>query len=204
MENTDIYFHALACFFCKRNRLYRIFIRPDELVFIWAGNGSEGLAGARAVAARGGGGALIGNALESALNPAKKNHSRLQVLDHTTIDQLIRDHRENIRTFIADFEKVRIRPRSDHHARAFSDHGHQERLFLRHRTLGKYRLGLASLHDTQVAFKELPRVFGDRCHVEIPRPEQELPCNCRFCCMRRRLSHLCGCRQFYLVVWFNS
>ena len=54
MENPKTYFHALACFLYQRNRLYRIFIRPDELVFIWAGNGSEGLVGARSVAARGG------------------------------------------------------------------------------------------------------------------------------------------------------
>lgn len=39
------YFHALATFFCKSNRLYRIYVRPDELVFIWAGKGGEGTAG---------------------------------------------------------------------------------------------------------------------------------------------------------------
>lgn len=184
MESTDIYFHALACFYCKRNRFYRIFIRPDELVFIWAGNGSEGLAGARAVAARGGVGALLGKTLESAIDPSKKNHRRLEVLNHTQLDQLIGDHPDNIRTSIADIEQVRIRPRSDDHARAFSDHGHQARLFLWHRTLGKYRFGIASLHDTQVAFKELPRVLGDRCRVEIPWPEHEQRCRCRFCSLK--------------------
>jgi len=181
METTDVYFHALACFYCKRNRFYRIFIRPDELVFIWAGSGSEGLAGARAVAALGGTGALVGKALESALDPTKKNQSRIEVLDHTPLEQLISDHPNNIRASIADFELVRIRPRSDDHARAFSDHCHQARLFLRHCTLGKYRLGIASLQDTQIALKELPRIFGDRCRIEIQWPEQEQQCRCRFC-----------------------
>ena len=167
MENTDTYFHALACFFCQSNRLYRIFIHSDELVFIWAGNGSEGLAGARAVAARGGVGALLGKALESALDPAKKNHTRLEVLDHTPLDQLISDHPKNIRASIADIEQVRIRRRSDDHARTFSDHGHQARLFLRHRTFGKFRLGIASVHDTQIAFKELPRILGDLSLIHI-------------------------------------
>jgi hypothetical protein len=185
METSEIYFHALACFNCKRNRLYRIFIRPNELVFIWAGSGSEGLAGAQAASARGGVGALLGKALESALNPAKKNRSRIEVLDHTPLDQLISDHPDNIRGSIADFEEVRICPRSDSHARAYSDHGHQARLFLRHRTLGKYRLGIASLYDTQVALKELPRVFGNRCRVEIQWPEQEQQCKCRFCSTRQ-------------------
>jgi hypothetical protein len=181
MEITDIYFHALACFYCKRNRHYRIFIRPEELLFIWAGSGSEGIAGARALAARGGINALVGKGLESVLDSTKKNHSRLEKLDHTPLEQLINDHPNNFRAPISDFEQVRIRPRSDVHARAFSDHGHQARLFFRHRTLGKYRLGIASLQDTQIAFKELPRIFGDKCRVEIKRPEHEEQCGCRFC-----------------------
>src|SRR5260370_18659615 len=112
METTDVYFHALACFYCKRNRFYRIFIRPDELVFIWAGSGSEGLAGARAAAARGGVRALAGKALESPLDPNKKNQSRVEVLDHPSLQHLIRDHPNHFRTSIADFELVRIRPPS--------------------------------------------------------------------------------------------
>jgi hypothetical protein len=181
MATTDINFHALGCFYCKRNRLYRIFIRPDELVFIWAGSGSEGMAGAKAVAARGGVEGLIGRGLASALNPTKKNQSRLEVLDHAPLEQLIGDHPNNFRASVSDFEQVRIRPRSDAHARAFSDHAHQARLFLRHRTLGKYRLGIASLQDTQIAFEALPRIFGDKCRVEIKWPEQEQKCGCRFC-----------------------
>jgi hypothetical protein len=184
MQTPDKYFHSLACFYCKRNRYYRIFIRSDELVFIWAGSGSEGLAGARAIAAYGGVAALAGQALESALDHTKKNRSRIEVVEHTPLEQLISDHPYNFRASIADFEQVRIRPRSDNHARTFSDHGHQARLFFRHRTLGKYRLGLGSLHDTQVAFKELPIIFGDRCRVEIEWPEQEQKCRCRFCRMR--------------------
>jgi hypothetical protein len=186
MDIPDTYFNALACFYCKRNRYYRIFIRPDELVFIWAGNGSEGLAGARAVAAQGGVHALLGKALEPILDPAKKNQSRLEVLNRTSLDKLINDHPRNIRAYLADFEEVWIRPRSDKHAHTFSDHGHQARLILRHRTLGKYRLGIASLHDAQVAFKELPKIFGDRCSVDIPWPEQTQPCQCRFCRTMRR------------------
>jgi hypothetical protein len=43
---TPPYFHALAVFTCKRNRLYRIYVCPDELVLISAGAGAEGMAGA--------------------------------------------------------------------------------------------------------------------------------------------------------------
>ncbi len=175
------FFHALAVFACKANRLYRIYVRPNELVFIWAGKGGEGLAGARATARRGGLSSLVGGAMQAALDPSKSNETRREVLDRTPLDQLIGDHPNNFRAAIDEFEEVRIGPRSDHHARAYSDHGHQALLYLRHRTLGKYRLGIASLHDTQIALKELPRVFGDKCRVEIQLPDHDQPCGCRFC-----------------------
>lgn len=31
---TDVFFHALASFYCKRNRFYRIFVRHNELIFM--------------------------------------------------------------------------------------------------------------------------------------------------------------------------
>ncbi|HEX4343797.1 MAG TPA: hypothetical protein VH255_10415 [Verrucomicrobiae bacterium] len=186
---TETYFHALGCFYCKRNRFYRIFIRTDELIFIWAGFGGEGLAAARALAAsRGAYGAttLVGQALTPILDPTKKNNARIDILNHTPLEQLIGDHPDNFRASITDFEEVRIRPRTDAHAQSFADHNHQARLFFKHRTLGKYRFGIASLTDTQIALKELPRIFGDKCHVEIPWPEQEQKCTCRFCRMKKR------------------
>lgn len=186
---SDTYFDALACFYCKRNRLYRIFLCPDELVFIWAGVGLEGVAGARAAAARGRAsaspagviGVLVGDVLESALDSTKTNLARLDKLRHAPLEELINDHPQNMRMTIADCEQVRIRPRSDAHARAFGDHAHQARLFIRHRTLGKYRLGISSVRDTQVACTELPAIFGDKCRVEIEWPEREQKCGCRFC-----------------------
>ena len=180
MENPP-FFYALATFACKANRLYRIYLLPNELIFIWAGAGGEGQAGARAVSRRGGMHAVLGNALQGALDPSKKNAARQAVLDHTPLNDLIGDHPKNLRASIEGFEEVRISPRSDRHARAFSDHHHQALLRLRHRTLGKYRLGIASLHDTQVALTELPRILGGRCHVEIPWPEREQECGCVFC-----------------------
>jgi len=183
--NDTPFFHALAVFACKFNRLYRIYIRPTELVFIWAGKGGEGLAGARAVSRRGGLHSLLGGALQSILDPSKRNEARREALDRAPLDLLISDHRKNFRAAVFEFDEVRIGPRSDGHARAYSDHGHQALLYLRHRTLGKYRLGIASLRDTQIALKELPRIFGDKCRVEIPWPEDEQECGCRFCRLNR-------------------
>jgi len=162
------YFHGLAVFACKSNRLYRVYIRPDELVFIWAGSGMEGMAGAHAgAAAHGLVGALLGALMAKALDPTKKNAARKAVLDGTPLEQLIGDHAKNVRAALNEFDEVRIGPRSEWHARSYSDHGHQALLYLRHRALGKYRLGIASVEDVEIALKELPRVLGDVCQVEI-------------------------------------
>ncbi len=72
------YFHALAVFACKGNRLYRVDVRPDEPVCIWAGSGMEGVAGARAAGVQHG---LVGALIAKALDPGKKNAARQAVLD---------------------------------------------------------------------------------------------------------------------------
>src|SRR5437667_12027162 len=103
------YFHALAAFACKSNRLYRIYVRPDELVCIWAGSGMEGVAGAHAAgAAHGLVGALLGALIAKALDSSKKNAARKAVLDKTPLEQLINDHPKNLRAPMNEFEEVRI------------------------------------------------------------------------------------------------
>ena len=178
-------FQALATFYCKANRLYRIYVLPDELVLIWAGKGGEGMAGAQAVAkgpshAR----SAVASVLASALDPSQGNLARQQVLDHTPLANLIGDHPLNLRAPLDGFEEIRICARSDCHARAFSDHGHQAILRVRHQTLGKYRLGLSTAEDVKIAMRELPRVLGARgrtVRVEIPAPERAQPCGCVIC-----------------------
>src|SRR6266436_5336380 len=66
-----------------------------------------------------------------------------------------------------------IGPRSERHARMYSDHGHQALLHLRHASLGKYRLGIASVEDVAIALRELPRVLGEVCRVEIEWSERD-------------------------------
>jgi hypothetical protein len=168
------YFHALAAFACKPNRLYRIYVRPDELVAIWAGSGMEGVVGSQAGAAAGGlVGALLGVLIAKALDPGKKNALRKKVLDASPLDELIGDHPKNLRAPVSEFEEARIAPRSEWHARNYSDHGHQALLYLRHQSLGKLRLGIASVDDVQVAVRELPRVLGDVCRIEVEWSERE-------------------------------
>jgi hypothetical protein len=162
------FFHALAVFGCKSNRLYRIYIRADELIFIWAGSGSEISTGAMAGGAGGGVvGALLGALIAKYFDPAKKNAARKAVLDSTPLEELIADSPKNLRAALEDFGEVRIGPRSGFHAGMYSDQAHQALLHLRHKALGKYRLGIASVEDVRIAVRELPRVLGERCRVDI-------------------------------------
>jgi hypothetical protein len=174
-------FHALAVFPCKANRLYRIYIRPSELIFIWAGKGSEGMAAAHAFSNGHLLHRVVGAAMTQVLDPARQNEERRRTLDHATLSRLLKDHPHNFRANTGGFMELRLGPRSDSHARGYSDHGHQALLHIRHRQLGKWRLGLASLEDTQIAYDELPRLLGSKCRVDIPQPRREQSCGCRIC-----------------------
>jgi|GEM_PF-3198196 len=188
MDDTP-YFHAKAAFACKANRFYRVYVRRQELVFIWAGKSGEGLAGARVMSRFHTRGfslegmlfSLIGKGMEKLVDPAKTNGARGQILDTTPLSRLIPDHRANLRAHTGGFEEVRIGARSDAHARAYSDHGHQALLHIRHRKFGKLRLGLCSIEDVHAAMDLLPKVLGTRYRVDIARPLREQLCGCRIC-----------------------
>lgn len=194
MDDTP-YFHAKAAFACKANRLYRIYVRRQELVFIWAGKCGEGLAGVRAMsrahsrmpwfmpgfAIEGMLYSLLGKGMEKFMDPTETNRSRGQKLDRTPLAHLIPDHSANLRAPTGGFEEVRIGARSDRHAHAYGDHGHQALLHIRHRRFGKLRLGLCSIEDVHAAMDLLPKVLGTRYRVDIARPLREQPCGCRLC-----------------------
>lgn len=188
MDDTP-YFHAKAAFACKANRFYRVYVRRQELVFIWAGKSGEGLAGARVVSRfhtrtffiEGLLSSLIGKGMEKLMDPAKSNAAREQILDTTSLSKLIPDHSTNLRANTGGFEEVRLGSRSDAHARRYSDHGHQALLHIRHRKFGKLRLGLCSIEDVHAAMDLLPKVLGTRYRADIARPVREQPCGCRLC-----------------------
>jgi len=177
------YFHALAVFACKRNRLYRVYVLPNELIFIWAGSGSEGLQGMRAVERKSFWleDSMIAKALIPFLDPSRKNNARLAELNRTPLEQLINDNPKNLRAPVSGFTEVRIGKRSDRHARTYSDHTHQALLYLRHRDLGKYRLGIATAKDVRTAMHVLPQATGPVYAAEIKPPMQDEQCGCVFC-----------------------
>lgn len=179
-----LFFHALATFSCKANRLYRVYLLPQEWVFVWAGKGGEGAAGALATARSSASGRGLGAVLARMLDPTEQNLARLEKLDSTPFEAQIADHPLNLRLPVAGFTEARFCPRSDAHARLFSDHHHQARLFLRHRAVGKYRLGLQTVEETRLAMREVPRrlgALGVVVRLELAPPEREQPCGCVFC-----------------------
>jgi hypothetical protein len=106
---------------------------------------------------------------------------RRETLDRTPLSALLDDDPRNVRAPIGEFDEVRIGPRSNFHAFGYSDHRHPALSHIRHRVLGKYRLGIESMPDLRVAIEELPRVLGAVCKVEVPWPESEQPCGCTRC-----------------------
>lgn len=173
MSASPPFFNGQAAYAFRRNRLYRIYVREDDLVFIWAGSGSEGLHGAQTVARQQG---LLGRIILSPfrrlLDPSKKNAARLAVLEQTALPELLHDDPRNFVARIGDIVGARLVPRSERHARTFSDHRHAALFLFRHRTLGKFRIGLLPA-DVPIAMRELPRLLGSRCRVEIAWNESE-------------------------------
>src|SRR5262245_43426524 len=86
------------------NRPYRVYVLPGELVFIRAG--SAGVLSGRVSAYLG----WVGLALNPATVPTKKNASRQEELNNSSLDALINDHKHNFRINIADVEDACLDP----------------------------------------------------------------------------------------------
>src|SRR5690348_16293287 len=101
-------------------------------------------------------GALVGYFVGKMLDPAKNNAARRQVLDTTPLDDLIDDNAMNLRSSVNEFDEARFIAPS-----RFKNPSDNAVLMIRHRTVGKLHLGLATVEDVQVAMRELRRVLGD-------------------------------------------
>lgn len=162
------HFTAMAVFPCKKNRLYRVYVRPDELVCIWAGSG-DASAVAQHVGIHGGlVGALIGSFVAKMLDPSKKNAARKQVLDSTLLEELIPDHKMNLLARIIELNDARFVTAS-----RFKNPADKAVLLIRHRSLGKLHLGFPTVEDVECALRELPPLLGGACRIEIQWSEKD-------------------------------
>ena len=155
------FFRGVAPFTWTPNRLYRVYILPGELVFIYAGSGGEVSA---AVGAQFG---LLGGLIAAAANPKRKNEQRQQQLDSAGLDKLIADHKHNFRAPAADLSEVSIDPRSFWLAAMYSQPQHLGVFRFTHAEKGKMCLCIGAADDMKVAIENLPRALGDLVAVNV-------------------------------------
>jgi hypothetical protein len=81
------FFHGLAAFKLKANRFYRIYVMPDELIFVYAGSGGEVASALSLLAPFLESQPLVPvvRALASALDPRSEIAARLREFDVTPI-----------------------------------------------------------------------------------------------------------------------
>lgn len=156
------FFHGLACMTWSPNRLYRVYVLPGELAFVWAATGTEM---DRAMGAQFG---LLGALAFSALaTNEEENASRKETLDRSGLDQVIADNKHNFRAQRADFLEASVEPKSLWLAFAYGQAAHRGVFRFTHREKGKFALCLPSDEDVRAAALHLPTALGGLVRVEV-------------------------------------
>lgn len=156
------FFYGLACMTWSSNSLYRVYILPGELVFIWAATGGEG----EKVMGRqfGLAGALAASLLTTGDD---ENALRKEKLDRSRLEELVADNGNNFRAARADFLEASLEPRSLWLAFAYAQISHAGVFRFRHREKGKFALCLQSEEDLRAAAAHLPTALGGLLRVAI-------------------------------------
>jgi hypothetical protein len=155
------FFQARACFAFKPNRTYRVYVRPDDLVFIRIA-GQE-LMDPAAAAHFG----LLGGLLMAAANSRqRKMQERIKQIEGRPLDEVIGDHKHNFRATAEELENVRIEPRSFWNQMGY--HGTSQGLLkFRHRQRGKFVLQIPTVDDMRTAVECLPAVLGEAVRIGV-------------------------------------
>jgi hypothetical protein len=161
------FFQGMAPFAWRPNRLYRVYVLPGELVFIYAGSGGELSAAAGAQFG------LLGGLLAAATSPAKKNRERQQRLDGAQLDELVADHKHNFRAPATDLTGVSLDPRSFWLAAMYQQPSHAGVLRFTHVKKGKMQLCIGSVEEMKVAVESVPPALGGRVAVNVEWNERK-------------------------------
>ena len=153
------YFHAVAVYRIGAKRLYRVYILPEELVFIYAGSGEDHAA---KFATYGAAGALVAGFFERWSKPEIKNQKRLEQLDHAELEDLSGDHKHNFRVFTSELSDVAIDPPS-----SWDTYAHLGIFRFKHTQKGKMRLYLRTLEDVKTAAEKLHGVMANQVSVNV-------------------------------------
>jgi hypothetical protein len=173
---------------------YRVFVKPHEIYFIWSGEPelppskvTPETAAARV--AFGIVGEIVARELqhdpyEPKSTRAKDNRRRQMMIDASPLEALIPDNADNFRAAFNDVQQLVIGPRSQTLANCFRERKyemengmivgeHKAVLLLKHKTKGKVEMGLLTDDDVRTAMRELPKVFGGTCKIEIEWSDRE-------------------------------
>lgn len=155
------YFMALACMTWSTNRLYRLYHKPGELIFVWAGSGDDA---SKAFAMQGG---LLGYAIAASLDPTSKNQERARQLDASKPEDLVFEHEHSFRASQADVVEASLGPRSWWLALAYMQPAHAGVLRLRHREKGSFQLCILTPQDMKLALDRVPQALGASVRVAV-------------------------------------
>jgi len=167
-SSSLLFFHARATYALKRNCYYRIYIAPDELLFVQAGPGKMD----HLAAASGTGGGAIGWLIGSYIagRAQKKTDARQKILDEADLDeleQLIDEDKHSFRAEFSEFSDVVIDPKSAWHQVAYSSPNHVGLLRFRHEKRGNIKLEFLNNEDLQLAIDTLPHLLPEPVAVNV-------------------------------------
>lgn len=167
-HRTPPYFHAKATYLWRKNRFYRVYVRPDELWFIEAGSSITPELAMQGAAMHGLVGGIVGGIV--AHNSRKFTTARQGLLDAASEDelgQMAAAEKPNFRAAIADLSDVRIEPKSFWHGIQYSNPKHAGILHLSHPDHGALKLEFASPEEVLAAINSLTPVLGERLRVNV-------------------------------------
>lgn len=158
------YFSAIQPRTWTPNRVYRVYVLPDEWVGVWAGRGDDVTMMA---AAQGG---LIGGLLAVAANPAKKNARRAEELDAKPLEELRDDHKHNFSVHVHDIEEAEAVGVSFWFRINHASVGAVGLLRLRMSDGSKLTLALRTEEDVRRVLELLPAQLGAKFRSDLPMP----------------------------------
>src|SRR5262249_41274441 len=162
MNEPAPFFHVRATFAWKPNRYYRVYIKPDELLFLHAGPGN-GDAIALQTAVQGGAiGGLIGGLIAQSMR--KRTKARKEALDAATECELlefIASEKHSFRLATSEVSNACIDARSFWHSVMYQNPNCVALLRMQHPERGTMTLELLSADEARLVLDKLPTLLRD-------------------------------------------
>ena len=147
------------------NRHYRLYVLPQELVFVWAGNAADI---SRVIMMAQGG--LVGGLLAAATHPRRKNVTRAEELESKPLDELRGDHKHNFVLHADELSSARLVKAGFWFKVNFSTVRQSGLLRVKPHQGKELTFAICKKDDVRTAAACLPPVLGPKLSVEIALP----------------------------------